>query len=87
MDDLQHAKQAILAHLHYEVCEDSLIMRSVRWKCPKGTPEVWLKEMRRIVSTSRYLDTLFSSFSFYVECCLGFTAERVSAYYGRLWNE
>ena len=87
MDDLRHAREAILSRLQYDVCEDSLIMRSIRWKCPEGTPEVWLSEMRHIVSTSRYLESLFSSFSYYVECCLGFTAERVTSYYGRLWND
>lgn len=86
-DDLRHAREAVLSGLRYEVCEDSLIMRSIRWKYPEGTPELWLNELRRIVMTSRYLETLFSSFSYYVECCLGYTAERVTSYYGRLWND
>ena len=83
-DDLQHVKESVLAHLQYDVCEDSLVMRVLRQHRPEWGDEELMKELRGYVSCSRYLDSLFSSLSFYYECCLDYTAERVAAFYGRV---
>lgn len=76
-DDLLHAKEAILKHGSFPVCEDSLVMRMVRRKLPQGDEEEWMTEVRRTVATSPFLDSLLSSFSFYVECCLDYMTEQV----------
>lgn len=86
-DDLLYAKEAVLENGSFAVCEDSLLMWMVRRKLPRGNEEEWMMEVRRIVATSPFLDSLLSSFSFYVECCLDYMTEQVREQFPEEMNE
>ena len=44
-DDLLYAKEAVLEHGSFAVCEDSLLMWMVRRKLPRGNEEEWMMEV------------------------------------------